>query len=630
MARKDGKPYNPRFSPEFESTVKQFGTYVASIKGMPADARANAITQALKNMVAELGTVGIIAKDTVDYKHNHQVDTHLASTTFLYKGAIRDFPKAKAAMERLADTAAQALLGSSSEDTVTRYPLNPNAVNALNSSSLLVVQNKSGATTGIYHVSGDQLNGGLEYKPINLLQAGQLLDEAIKSAQVRDGFNASIPEYAKQELKYQDLKNTFIKATARYDDSSVTPTPAQELQANQKTIRPVWLQNIERMQIKKPSTDAFEIAYNSFWNKVINNTENFIDGSSRLLHEQPVLLNAEKGSKNWQQYLFLIEQDGVPKLFLATADLEKHAVFTEIDATCALELGSTGYDGNAALKAAQKFTDLLKRYEYPLPESLLSTETAARNNTKPASPGNRQSGFAYTAPDWLVENFPNSDKSPANSILSRLQNTIIENPAWSKSAANIALLPALYTIAEETQAAYVSSGMQSAMNTASQQLTRLYAGIEAGVAVSPYTLPLLATPHGEIAYMASTMAVTMAGSQTLEALENGTMYLWQKLAVEPLPAQANEREQLKQQEQSTHKRHQEIVNSIPHDPPLKKSATGTLAQHIAVNAAQSGWSIEKTCETLQALFQGNSSARSEYMQAAQPSVQPAGQDVVGP
>jgi hypothetical protein len=617
-----GKPYTPRFSLEFNLALQQLKTIVESTKDMPADNRVIAITRGLKELAPALSKMGIIAYDTPDYKASVTYK-NLVSTAYVYQGQIRDFARAKAAMERVADTTALALLGTHNEDTITRYPLNQNEINALNSSSLLVVQEKSGAVTGIYHVSGDQLSGGTEYKPVNIARANQLLNEAIQSAQVRDGFNANNPAYASQAIKYQGLKDNFAKATAGYNDAAESSAVTQERQAPHNRVRPAWAQYYEIMQQKNPTTSAYKSAYDSFWNRVVNNAGEFIEGDAWVLHEQPVLLNAAKGTKDGQQYLFIINKNGVPKLFLATADLEKHAILTEIDATRALEIASAGYDSDSALKASQKFTDILKRYEYPLPESLVSTGISGTNNTKSASPGGRQSAYTYAAPEWFIDSLPND-------ILNKLKTTFANNPDAIKTAGALMLAPAIYEIAEKTHEAYESSGAQAAVKTASQALSQLYAAIEAGAAVSPYILPLLATPQGEITYMASILVAGMGGSQAMEAVENGTMYLWQKLAVEPLQAQAYEREQLRQQQQSALQKHNQIVDSIPEDAPLKRSMAETVIQQIASNAAQNEWSAQQTGTALQSLLTNGTSASSMHAVEPLSSPQPASHDITGP
>lgn len=641
MARSNRPPSNPLRDTELIAAIDKYAAQLKNINESTHDEKTK--TKLQESAFKETVTPELIRYRIVPANSGGNLaHRDFSSPLTLIEKTLGPGTRANAllVMNMVADKAALANIGSPG-DAITRYPLNVNSINTLTSSSLLVLKDSSGVTKGIFHVEGDQFRSNLEYKPITPAQGIGLLDEAIQSAQQRDRWNIErqTANYTAQEPRFQASKTDFIKNAAHIE--ALAQASAATMQANPS--RNPWAQYYEQMNKKTPASQAFKSAYDSFWNRVINHTEDFISGNSRLLHEQAVLLNAAKGSKDWQNYLFLIEQDGAPKIFLATADLQKHAVFNEISAAEAMQLASSGYQNNSAeaQKAANSFMNVLHRHAYPL----LTPEPAKINiniysSATLHSPGNRQSGYAYAAaPEWINPTASINIKQGLSSIMDSAEHAMNKSPAIPKALGIAGLAPAVYDIAQQSYEAGKES-IQSGLTVAAQGASKLTAALEAGALISPYALPMLATPYGELSYLGYTALASTGGSLAMQSLENGTMWAWQKLAVEPLQAQADARAAEKSQQEVAQQKHLAILGKIPDTLSPEREAAqrqharimslipGTpspqqlMARQIVENAAKNGLSIEGTCTALNAAschFTGSAAESSHAADASSPA-----------
>jgi hypothetical protein len=341
-----------------------------------------------------------------------------------------------------------------------------------------------------------------------------------------DKLNANNPAVTiTKEQKYQGFKNDFLNHSTRIDTIKPLPPGARAAQKD------YWDGDQDHQAQTKQ-----KLTTEQFWGKVTSNYFDYVQGETKLLFEQPIML--QDGARNSYTNLYAVEQDGVPRIFMATRSSDVY--FKEITHELAKGLIESGLSTEAAKSASDQFFGKLTEHGYfQQNASALSANTAPKGT--PSFVKN-QSGYAYAVPEkWVITESLTADlKQGVSKAMDGVEHAMNKFPTVYKSLGTASVLPALYEISKQTYEAGKES-VQAGFNTATQGIAELDVAIDTGAMVSTYTLPLLANPYGELTYLGYTTLAAIGGSQAMQTLEDGAMWAWQKLAVEPLRAQAEAR-----------------------------------------------------------------------------------------
>lgn len=575
----------PTLKPVIVVAIADYGHKLNTVKDLAPDdpARVVAEQSALKDLSICMRQNKVPLIFSEDRKIN--VGSRDLHTTLINNSkAASTYQTANLAMNAAGDAKALAILGMQG-DTITRYPLNPYAINLNNSSSLLVINDATGQSRGIYHVAGDQFNPRLEYQPVTTVQALGLFEEAVESAKKIDLLNANNPAVTiTKEQKYQGFKNDFLNHSTRIDTIKPLPPGARAAQKD------YWDGDQDHQAQTKQ-----KLRTEQFWGKVTSNYFDYVQGETKLLFEQPIML--QDGARNSYTNLYAVEQDGVPRIFMATRSSDVY--FKEITHELAKGLIESGLSTEAAKSASDQFFGKLTEHGYfQQNASALSANTAPKGT--PSFVKN-QSGYAYAVPEkWVITESLTADlKQGVSKAMDGVEHAMNKFPTVYKSLGTASVLPALYEISKQTYEAGKES-VQAGFNTATQGIAELDVAIDTGAMVSTYTLPLLANPYGELTYLGYTTLAAIGGSQAMQTLEDGAMWAWQKLAVEPLRAQAEARAAEKAQQEAEQQAHEAILNKIPDTPPPLQHPAQHVAEQVMMNAAKNRLSIGDTCTALNA------------------------------
>ncbi len=628
MARQS-KP--PTLKPAIIEAITDYGRKLMTVKDLPPDnpARFSFEQQALMDFSISMRQNQIALTFSQDNKVNFRSVNPYITLTNTSKTTSK-LETANRAVVAASDAKALAILGIQG-DTITRYPLKPYAPNLNNSASLLVINDETGQSRGIYHVTGDQFRPGLEYKPVTTAQALELFKEEVKSAKRIDLLNANNPAVTiTGEQKYQSLMENFVQNSTRIDTINPLPPGARAVQKD------YWDGDKDHLSQAKQ-----KLTPEQFWDKVTSNYFDYVQGETKLLFEQPIML--KDGARNSYTNLFVVEQDGIPRIFMATRG--KDVYFQEITHELAEGLIKNGLPADAAKSASEQFFGKLTEHGYfQQNASALSANTAPKNT---ASFVNKQSGYAYAeVPEWLDTRPFTADIKQAKQVLNNVLNSAERtmSPAILKALGPVSLGPALYEIAKQTHEAR-QEGVQSELNTATVGIARLDAALIAGGMANPYALSLLANPYGELLYVGCVTAAAIGGSQFVQAAVDIERWAWQKLAVEPLQAQADARAAEKAQQEVAQQKHLAILDQIPDTLSPEREAAQQeharimslipdtpspqqlMARQIVENAAKNELSIEDTCTALYAArcHFTDSAAESSHAADASPTA-PQAQD----
>jgi len=613
----------PTLKPATIEAITDYGRKLMTVKNLPPDdpARFSVEQQALKDFSISMRQ----SKIALTFSQDNKVNFRSANPYITLKNsstATSKLETANRAMVAASDAKALAILGIQG-DTITRYPLKPYALNLNNSASLLVINDGTGRSRGIYHVTGDQFNPRLEYKPVTTAQALELFKEEMESAKRIDLLNANNSAVTiTNEQKYQDLKDKFVKNSTQIDTINPLPPGARAVQ------KEYWDGDKDHLSQAKQ-----KITPEQFWEIVKSEYFDYVPGKTKLLFEQPIML--KDGARNSYTNLFVVEQDGVPKIFMATRSNIVH--FEKISHELAKGLIESGLSADVAKSASEQFFSKLTEHGYFQQNASALSANAAPKNTFSAI--NKQRGYAYAdVPEWLDTRPFTTDikqaKQGLNNVLNSAERTM--SPAILKALGPVSMGPALYEIAKQTHEAR-QEGVQSELNTATVGIARLDAAIIAGGMANPYALPLLVNPYGELLYVGCVTAAAIGGSQFVQAAVDIERWAWQKLAVEPLQAQADARAAEKAQQEVAQQKHLAILDQIPDtlSPereaaqreharimsliPDTPSAQQLMAIQIVKNAAKNELSIEDTCTALNAARCHFTGSAAESSQAADDS-----------
>jgi|GEM_PF-3503519 len=614
----------PTLKPPTIEAITDYGRKLMTVKNLPPDdpARFSVEQQALKDFSISMRQ----SKIALTFSQDNKVNFRSANPYITLKNsstATSKLETANRAMVAASDAKALAILGIQG-DTITRYPLKPYALNLNNSASLLVINDGTGRSRGIYHVTGDQFNPRLEYKPVTTAQALELFKEEMESAKRIDLLNANNSAVTiTNEQKYQDLKDKFVKNSTQIDTINPLPPGARAVQ------KEYWDGDKDHLSQAKQ-----KITPEQFWEIVKSEYFDYVPGETKLLFEQPIML--KDGTRDSHTNLLVVEQDGVPRIFMATREGDVH--FREIKHDLAKGLIESGLSADVAKSASEQFFSKLTEHGYFQQNASALSANAAPKNTP--SFVNKQRGYAYAqVPDWLDTRPFTPDikiKQVLNNVLDSVEHSINKYPAILKSLGPLSLVPAVYKISKQTSEAGKES-LQSALSTATIGIAELDATVTGGGMAGAYASPLLANPYGGLTYMGYVIAGGTIGNLSMQTAKESALWAWQKLAVEPLQAQADARAAEKAQREAAQQKHLAILNQIPdtlspereaaqreHERimrliPDTPSAQQLMARQIVENAARNGLSIEDTCTALNVARCHFTGSAAESSQAADDS-----------
>ncbi len=611
----------PTLKPAIIDAITDYGRKLMTVKDLPPDnpARFSFEQQALEDLLITMRQNDV----KLTFHENYKINFPRADETLTIYNSMKSPQKIQTgnlAMGAASDAKALAILGIQG-DTITRYPLKPYAPNLNNSASLLVINDETGQSRGIYHVTGDQFRPGLEYKPVTTAQALELFKEEVKSAKRIDLLNANNPAVTiTGEQKYQGLMENFVQNSTRIDTIKPPPPGARAVQKD------YWDGDKAHLSQAKQ-----KITPEQFWGRVTSEYFDYVPGETKLLFEQPIMLR--DGARDSYTNLLVVEQNGVPKIFMATR--ESDVYFKEITHELAKGLIESGLSADAAKSASEQFFSKLTEHGYfQQNASALSANTIPKHIPTLV---NKQSGYAYTVPEWVnTESLAADLKQGLSNAMDGVEHSINKYPAIPKMLGPLSLGPAIYEVAQQSYEARKES-IQSELNTATVGIAKLDAALIAGGMTSQYALPLLTNPYGEVAYLGYTALAAIGGSQAMQTLEDGAMWAWQELAIEPLRVQAEARATEKAQLAAAQREHEAILSQIPDTLSPEREAAQReharimslipdtpsrqqlMARQIVENAAKNGLSIEDTCTALNAARCHFTGSAAESSQAADDS-----------